>query len=813
MIPKETIQNYLAHIPKDPHFKGAREEVLINRIEAYTGVPYRPKAGPPWKHQLEGLAFSLWAEQCLILYWMRLGKALSSDCPVASPSGWRPIGELRPGDLIIGRDGRPTKVTGVFPQGKRPMFRVHFSDGSSILADDNHLWEVTNPRGRWLGYKPEIKSTKELRHGALYNPSTKGWNWSIPLVAPVDYPTKELPIDPYTLGVLIGDGAFGLNVSSPHKRIPPEYLTASIEQRRSLLAGLLDTDGWVQGSKSITTLFSTSSEALAMDVKELVLSLGGLAYTTKKKAGYKTLEGYKECLPAYSMTIRFPPEFGCPFRIPAKVNQWRPLKKFVPRRSIIKITRDAPADAVCIAVEAEDQLFVVSDYIVTHNTRIACEWMEMLRRAGRWNRLGLVIAHAPIGLQVWEEQIKQYSDLKARFVQNSLDEFMDAMDDEPDIIVTPWSGLQNMFTFKAKDKKGKTKLFPDWDLIDLASEQFDLCVMDEIHYCKNHHSLRFGIASKLTALCEFRMGLTGTPIARSGYALWAQSFLIDRGETLGRNFYFFQQAFGKKKKSPFTWSGVEWKFDRRKLPLLRRKIADRAMTYELNEVRKTDIQPGVVKLRMGGEQLEKYNEIIRDVIVLQNSETVEIANQFVRLRQVSSGWITFPDKKRGDITLDLRSNAKLEWFHSFLDGWDGKMPFVVFHDFTHTGAMLSHELTQRKINHSWFYGGTKDPDRELMKFRSGAVKVFVANTTKGGTGIDLSMADYLLFFECPLSPVSRAQAEARPLAASRGRRPLLMDDLVCSPVEERILMLLREGRNASKAIYDRASLMAGAGKT
>ena len=71
-----------------------------------------------------------------------LGKAQPVDEPVATPNGWKAIGDLHIGDEVMSDDGKPTSVLGVFPQGKRPIYRVTMNDGSWTDCDPEHLWVV-----------------------------------------------------------------------------------------------------------------------------------------------------------------------------------------------------------------------------------------------------------------------------------------------------------------------------------------------------------------------------------------------------------------------------------------------------------------------------------------------------------------------------------------------------------------------------------------------------------------------------------------------------------------------------------------------
>lgn len=138
-----------------------------------------------------------------------LGKALRFDWPVATPDGWRPISELAIGDSVIGSNGRAITVTGVYEQGVRPLVQVTFTDGATTICDEDHLWSVNTKGRRHRGLPWRVLTTKQIVAEGLDD--QEGRRHFIPVCDPVEYPARELPIDPYTLGVLIGDGALSQN--------------------------------------------------------------------------------------------------------------------------------------------------------------------------------------------------------------------------------------------------------------------------------------------------------------------------------------------------------------------------------------------------------------------------------------------------------------------------------------------------------------------------------------------------------------------------------------------------------------------------
>lgn len=156
-------------------------------------------------------------------------QALPLDSGVLTPGGWRQMRDIQVGDLVTGADGRPTEVLGVWPQGIQAGFRVEFSDGASTICTGDHLWAVNSRGRRSRGLSRLVLRTKELAEPRPL-PNSKGKprndsvrpplvdasgapRWAIPTVGPVEIPTQEVPLDPYTLGVLLGDGSLDYGVS------------------------------------------------------------------------------------------------------------------------------------------------------------------------------------------------------------------------------------------------------------------------------------------------------------------------------------------------------------------------------------------------------------------------------------------------------------------------------------------------------------------------------------------------------------------------------------------------------------------------
>lgn len=334
---------------------------------------------------------------------------------IPTPTGLRRMGDLELGDEVLGRDGRPTRVTKIFELGEREVFDVKFTDGRSTQCCDDHLWFVAGKsqkdRGVW-----KVKRLSEIREKPLKLSSSYG-NF-VPQASPVDFPEVELPIDPYTLGVVLGDGFIGRTSvdfravdgeivervkrlsgwevtsaddggyekhrlkrvdkkaiapltafsqvglagrRSGDKFIPAIFLTASAEQRLELLRGLMDTDGCAIEGSSVGQ-YATISEQLADDLRSLVFSLGGRAIKRSKQFTTSWSNGT-----LYTLDISFGDETEI-FALARKQEKME-LRQRTLDPSIREIESAGIQECRCIGVDNEDESYLTTDYIVTHNSR------------------------------------------------------------------------------------------------------------------------------------------------------------------------------------------------------------------------------------------------------------------------------------------------------------------------------------------------------------------------------------------------------------------------------------------------------------
>lgn len=284
-----------------------------------------------------------------------VGKSQPLTSKILTPDGWKLMGDINVGDDVISRNGKPTKVIGVYPQGIRPIYKVSFNDGTETKCDEEHLWLVNTINQRNITIK-----TSEMIGKVKINDD---YNYQIPIIEPIHFNETELFIDPYELGTLLG------NNNLLNRIIPKEYLYNSVENRTSLLQGLVDSVGEI---KSYKIEIPTNSLLISENIKELILSLGGRVSIMKKDSIYIT-----------SFTL---PNNGIkPFRNKSEINNIINDERFIEHstnKMITNIEYHNEEEAQCIMVDNPEHLYVTDDYIVTHNTTMITKIGNSAKNSG-----------------------------------------------------------------------------------------------------------------------------------------------------------------------------------------------------------------------------------------------------------------------------------------------------------------------------------------------------------------------------------------------------------------------------------------------
>jgi len=393
------------------------EQEKIAQLGRYSLIDFSiitlPGYRPSWHH--EELARELEAvergecRRLIVMMPPRHGKQIGNNVPVLTNKGWKKHGEIEVGDFVFAPNGKMVAVSAVSSETAQNC-EVFFSSGEKIEAHENHEWIVYD---RAVG-RQVILSTKKIEERVLEigTPGRRGHRYTLQIIErePLEMEEKRLVINPYVLGVWLGDGSTGKNcitycekdksiiercaeigyrptTHNTHKKtgvhtdyikrlygelkkldllgnkhIPDSYLLSSLKQRKELMAGLIDTDGHTE--KNGRVRFSTCSEKLRDDVFDLATSLGANVYftTTQPHLSTSGIQGKKR---VYQVC------FHLPFTIPTILERKRNKTNYKRRRrAIVSVKRGKEVFGKCIRVEGGVYL-VGKTLIPTHNSELA----------------------------------------------------------------------------------------------------------------------------------------------------------------------------------------------------------------------------------------------------------------------------------------------------------------------------------------------------------------------------------------------------------------------------------------------------------
>ena len=333
--------------------------------------------------------------------------------PIITPKGETTMGKISVGDIISTPTGN-AKVIEKFEQGVKDVYQITLKDGRKVRCGKNHLWKIIDGRNNEKIVKTEFFLDKKLKRGSK---SKESYAYHLPQTKEVEYITKgKLPIHPYLLGLLIGDGSMNrntclfstidleileyikdilgedykinkatdtqyrivypkistknplmyeirklsLNCTASYKFIPDIYKYSSVEDRYELVKGLMDTDGsvWKTGSCN----FVNTSERLIDDLAYVLRSLGIRVIKTK----YDNVgKGFSK-KQAWTLIITTDKKI---FKLKRKNDRIRKRKYDIDKVAITKVEKlDYKENSACILIDTKEQLYLTKDFIVTHNS-------------------------------------------------------------------------------------------------------------------------------------------------------------------------------------------------------------------------------------------------------------------------------------------------------------------------------------------------------------------------------------------------------------------------------------------------------------
>ncbi len=721
-----------------------------------------------YPHQITGSIFLDKVINALISHEMGLGKCNPIDSKLLTADGWIRMGDVKIGDYVIGSDGKPTKVLGVFPQGKKDIYELKFSDGTTAQSCDEHLWNVNTQIRNHRGSPYQTKTLHKIIDNGLQYKNGNNKNY-IPIVKPIEFKEKEFKIDPYLLGCILGDGGIttknsvgfssideqiinemvcklpknhnivsngkskkdyyivgdGKNnlinqelkhyklkgCNSYYKFIPHDYKFSSIEQRLEILRGILDTDG--HSRKDGIVELTLASKELIDDVQFIVQSLGGIGRLKDKWITYK---GERRLY--YRLNIKLPPQF-IPFKLQRKIDTFVPPTKYLPNRAIKEVNYVGKKEAQCILVDADDHLYLTDNCIVTHNTLTSIAYAEMKN----YNKVFVI---TPNSLKFnFHDEVEKFTDSKAHIVNKRKNKY--TIEEAKYIIVNYEFFNTTLKKSKVMDKKFK----------DLSVGEIDCLICDESHRLKNTDSNTYKNFKRIFKKgIKSKVFLSGTPAPNRANELYTVLNQISPLEFPTKSF-FFKHYLGME-YDPDAYGGWTKNPTMENLEELYHNIAPYTHRKKKAEVL-TDLPDKIYQKIM--VELSPKEKVLYEVI------EEGVANEFINKTNFNP--LTIMLRLR-QYTSSLKTKVAIEFIDRLLDE-DQKVVIVDY--FTESLNQLKEHYKDKAVLHTGDYS-VDDRNYMVKQFQDpdSDVKILLGTVPTTKEGLTLTQASRIFLISNPYVP-------------------------------------------------------------
>lgn len=824
--------------------KDKAEEPVTYKLQKYKTRPF--------SYQEEGIQFGLNHERWLLLDAPGLGKAFTLDTPVLTPTGYKAIKDINIGDVVFDENGCKCNVTNTYDHDMLDMYKVSFSDDTSVICCKDHLWQLNYCANNWDKYaKKYYHATRSECHPLswlLENNRYKKNTFFIPKCKPIMFDKKNLPLDPYVLGAIIGDGAISKSISftsadqfiidklndrlpnnyfcnlinnssidyritcaegiakhttrsgnlikqilsslnlygctSHTKFIPDIYKYSSVEQRLELLQGLMDTDAYA--TKDNLLQYTTVSKQLAEDVKFLVQSVGGLVNLKEYISSYKDNKNViHECSNTYSLTIRIDNP-AMLVSLPRKAELLKP-RKYLPCRKIVNIEYVGKQPGKCLTVDSPNHLYIVKDCIVTHNTLQIIYLAQELKKREKLKHC-LIICGINTLKANWAKEIAKHSDLTYRILgQRETKKGDIKIGGIKERLEDLNSNIKEFFIITNIETIRDDKIFK---ALNKNKNNIDMIVVDECHRAKSVSSQQ---GKHLLGLKfgKYRIGLTGTILTNSPLDAYAPLRFIQKEQCSYTNFRYYYCTYGGN----FNNILVGYKH----LGELKDQIESCSLrrTKDLLDLPEKTIINEYVD--MDGPQQSFYENIkqgIVDQVDKVEMSTANLLSMAARLRQATACPYI--------LTTENINSAKIERAVDLIEQIVyNNDKVVVFSTFKETLNRLSEQLEQYKP--LLCTGDIKDNQisKNIDVFQNDDEhKVMLCTHQKMGTGITLTKASYAIFIDVPWTNADYLQCQDR-IHRIGSKKPVFIYHLITTgTIDEHVLEIVEDKEALSDYVVD-----------
>lgn len=773
--------------------------------------------------------------RCGLFLDMGLGKALDNESLIPTPRGNRRVKDIRVGDELYDRRGKPTRVLAVYPHTDKTAYRVTLRSGRTFVACDEHLVPYIDASGN-ITHRPLREMCDDYLlphsvHHALQKPEPR---YHLPMNDAVERPSVHPTLDPYAFGVWLMRHrsrqsvtlSFTRNLQDedvalktlfeqraklsdrPHERgfqyrwtnahgaarwrtvlrqldlfgkdsrvthIPDMYLDASVTERRALLDAIVDSIGTIDYAMVGTLTQSPhyripvpAETELARDIQRLAFSLG--IYAVLDERGGSSVRLYT------TKTLGILQRYA---------HLYDGLVD-VASDPILDITPVENRDMTCFTVDNDEKLFLIDDYIVTHNTLITLTGLVELANEGRLVGHILVVAPKRIAVNTWPDEIEKWEHVRgARYVNFAgiTKKKRDALFD--DVATSP----PTIYIINRELIPQLVDRFPgdQW--------QFPNIIIDEAQSFKGYSSKGFKALKSIAPFTRRIVELTGTPAPNNLLDIWSLIYLIDGGRRLGPNITAFRTTHFDPGRQ-INGYPYEWTLKHGHDAIIHDRIKDVAISMmKEDHLSMPDVVHNVIELDMTKAERKIYQQLKTDkVLPLANGGEIGSDNAaalFGALFQLANGAI-YEDETRQDV-IELHQH-KLNALQDIIDGANGQ-PVLVFYWFKHDlRRMLAH------IPEAVEFTGKPE---QLRDWNDKKIPVLLAHPASAGHGLNFQHGGHILVFFCvPTSLELYKQSIARLHRNGQTQTVIVHYLKMRGTIENQIVNTLGEKDFAQQALID-----------
>lgn len=442
-------------------------------------------------------------------------------------------------------------------------------------------------------------------------------------------------------------------------------------------------------------------------------------------------------------------------------------------------------------------------------TVLALELMNYWRMTGRF-RNGIAFSLDVERLYNWEKDIKDHGfefDYLLMDTGSTKQNWQLIQENDAELILCPYPSMTGMLSDRVPrlNRKGKVigeELVAQPKLADMMAKFVNTGIWDE--------STKAGGSSETNACSvllkrrlDIRYGLAGVPFGRDPILLRRQMSIIDNGATFGPSEEIFRAAFFSRSRNPFggahSWN---YKFKKKLRPDFRRLLQHRSITYATHEFTDT---PEVVRREVFAKLSKPAYSYYADAKerLKKAKKNQQRENMFVRMRQISSGFLGFKDDETGErAEIEFEVCPKFDRLMELVEAVPKKRKFLIAYEFTYSGRKIYEELQRRGIECGWLWSGTgKKLSREIQERydEDPGFRGIVGNWRKVAFGLNAQAGNYEFVYESPVPVIERKQLDRRMDRPGQERTVFLTDLVTLGTADEKILEFHRDGGDLFKA--------------